>query len=147
MLLRLTTSRITFAMTEPRRCSSQVERSGYNGNAIRVVRTNFVPSAASCPSLCYPASELPSTMDLWLFKSRNIPNDIAYPVEKIPRQMAGTAMIEIRYSGRESPSITEFKSAKKEPVTTINVSAIPAVPASRSVKVSEFCRSRCRVVQ
>ena len=40
-------------MTEPRRYGSQVERSGYNGNAIRVVRINSVPSAASCPSLCY----------------------------------------------------------------------------------------------
>ena len=30
-------------MTEPRRYSSQVERSGYNGNAIRVVRKFYVP--------------------------------------------------------------------------------------------------------
>ena len=34
---------ITFAMTEPRRCRSQIERSEYNGNAIRLVRYQFCP--------------------------------------------------------------------------------------------------------
>jgi len=72
--------------------------------------------------------------------------------------MAGTAIIGIRYSGRDSPSITEHpcigtgneansKSVNRDPVTAVNVSASPTVPASKSDKVNVFWRKRIRVIQ